>query len=177
MLDYYKIRYVVVHPELLTDQDSRYNADQLLQNVYGPGATPFYLGDGLQVWKPPSFINKGGPPDVEKLLAQLGEGWGKRLITGTGPERLVGKQARLALFNPFDAAMPLKVRVKVRRETAQVSLSTLLNGKLIAKQNSEALSQTLELTVTLQSGLNELVFKTEGDAYFGPFSFEPLKPG
>ncbi len=173
VLEFYKIRYVVVHPELLTDQDSRYNATDLLQTVFGPGATPFYQGEGLQVWKTPSFINKGGLPEVEKLLAQLGEGWGKRIDTDSGPQRLIASQGRLALFNPFDTPMEVKVRVKVRRENLRTSLSTVLNGQVIYQQNLNPSSENLKLTFTLQSGLNELVFKTSGDVYFGSFSFEP----
>lgn len=177
VLDYYKIRYVVVHTQLLTDQDSRYNTTELLQTVFGPGATPFYQGEGLEVWKTPSpsFIVKAGPPEVDKLLAQLGGGWGKRIDTERGPERLVTSQGRLALFNPFDAPMPLKVRVKVRQETARINLRAVLNGQDIYQQNSDTSSETsvLTLTTTLQTGQNELVFITSGVVYFGSFSFEP----
>lgn len=173
VLEYYNIRYVVVHPQLLTNQDSRYNATDLLQTVFGPGATPFYQDEGLQVWKTPSsaFIDKAGPPAVDKLLARLGEGWGNRKDTDDGPERLVASQGRLALFNPFDTPMPVKVAVKLRPETAQSRLSVTFNGKIISTQTGFLPSDHLVLTVTLEPGLNELLFETSGNIYFGAFTF------
>jgi hypothetical protein len=171
VLQYYKIRYVIVHPGLLAGADSRFNAGEMLQAVFGTAA-PVYQDNEIQVWQVPTFIEPGSPPDAARILPQLAEGWGNREDTPHGPVRLVASQARLALFNPH--SQPVTIRVHISNSQAAkgpVTLTPDLNGQPLAGQNLDTTLKPLELTMTLQPGLNDLIFKQSGPVYYGQINF------
>jgi len=175
VLNFYNIRYVIVHTSLLSDPDRLYNANRLLQTVFGPDTKPYYQDSQLQVWQTPTFIEqKDTSPRLEKMLPELGEGWGKRLDTPSGPQRVVASQARLALFNPFPSPMSLTLQVRVAREDQKVSLKTALNQKEINFSETAALSGTVQIKLTLAPGPNDLIFTTSGNIYFGSFTFSSI---
>jgi hypothetical protein len=172
LLQYYKIRYVIIHPALLKDENSRYNAQSVLQTVFGHGAKPYYQDDQLQVWKTPEVVQNSSRPDAAKILPQLADGWGGREDNPGGAERVVGQQARLVLFNPYQQNLPAQVQVKVRAKTGQPRLTTVLNGQSVTDQTVEPAATPLNINLTLKPGLNEVIFKTTGPVYFGAFLFK-----
>ena len=168
VLQYYKIRYVIVHPALLKNEDSRFNAKEVLQATFGPTATPVYQDQEIQVWKAGTFIEPGSQPDAAKILPQLAEGWDKREDTANGPVRLVAAQARLALFNPYDKAFSIKLRVSSSQAIkGQAKLTPSLNGQAQPEQTIDTGLKPLEFTLTLQPGLNDLMLKNSGPVYYG----------
>ncbi len=172
LLNYYNIGYVIVHPALLTDEDSRFNARSVLQTVFGPAAKPYFEDTQLQVWKVPSVIEVNSRPDAARILPQLGEGWGKREDRpNSGIERSVSQQARLGLFNPYRQSLKLDLRVVVRAESGQAQLTALLNGQKAGGKTVIPEYGGLTLNLALSPGMNEVIFNTSGPIYFGQFQF------
>ena len=168
VLEYYKIRYVIVHPGLLKTQDSQFNANEVLQTVFGKDTKPVYQDQEIQVWKTPAFIETGGQSDPSKVLAQLGDGWGNREDKASGPVRLVAASARLELFNPYTQPMTVKIRFNnVQATKSPTTLTPTLNGQTLGGQKVNTSLQTVELSLTLRPGLNDLTLKNDSPVNYG----------
>ncbi|HEX2912407.1 MAG TPA: hypothetical protein VH186_16480 [Chloroflexia bacterium] len=171
LLQYYKIRYVILHPDLLTSADARFNSNQIIQLVFGQNSRPYYQDSQLQVWRVPDAPVAQGQPDASRLLAQLDEGWSGRNEGPSGIERTVPGQARMSLFNPYSQAMPVKITVPVRPAAASVKIKIGLNGNQLTEQNIAGSGASLSFNLTLKPGLNELTFNTTTPLNFGLFNF------
>ena len=168
LLQYYKIRYVIVHPGLLKSQDSQFNANEMLHAVFGKAASPVYQDQEIQVWKAQAFIESGSAPEAAKILPQLAEGWDNRQDTANGPVRLIASQARLALFNPYPQPVSLKLRFSNSQAVkGPAKLSPSLNGQALAEQTVDTTLKPLELSLTLKPGLNDLLLKNSGPVNYG----------
>ena len=169
VLQFYKIRYVIVHPTLL-DQVSQERAAALLGTVFGPTAKPYYQDKDLQAWRVPDTTLTTTPPDPSRVLVALNGEWDKPTKGTNGPTRSFKRMGRLQLFNPYP--QPLKVNLKA------TSVGATQPGKLTASLNGQTLGQTdltsppapLNLSFTLQPGLNELVLQSAGAVTLGPIS-------
>lgn len=168
VLEFYKIRYVIVHTNLLKTDDIRFNANEVLQAVFGKDAKPYYQDSEITVWKAPAFIESGSPPDATKILPQLAEGWDNRQDTPNGPVRAIGTQARLELFNPYQQPVTVKLRVNSAQATkSPAKLTPSLNGQALAEQTIDTTLKPLELSLTLKPGLNDVIFKNSGPVNYG----------
>ncbi|MBN9388387.1 MAG: hypothetical protein J0I20_10075 [Chloroflexi bacterium] len=168
VLEFYKIRYVIVHPGLLKSQDSQFNANEVLQTVFGKDTKPVYQDGEVQVWRTPGFIESGNPPDPAKVLPQLGDGWGNREDTPNGPVRLVAAAARLELFNPYQQPLQVKLSFSKTQSTkGPTNLAPTLNGQALPARTVSPDLQTVELSLTLQPGLNDLTLKNDSPVYYG----------
>ncbi len=176
LLQYYKIRYVIVHPQLLTDENSRFNAQAVLQAVFGPDAKPYYQDEQVQVWKTSELIQTANRPEASQILPQLGEGWSGREEGPRGAiTRTVAQQARLVLFNPYQQPLQVQVRAVVSTGASQAQLTTQFNGQSLSQNIAQKTITPdpgwLIADVTLKPGLNEMIFKTSGPVLFGQFLF------
>ncbi len=172
VLEYYKIRYVIVHPGLLKTPDSRFNANEVLQTVFGKDTRPVYQDQEIQVWKTPAFIENGSQADPSKVLAQLGDGWGNREDTANGPVRSVAASARLELFNPYQQPMSVKLRFSnTQAVKSPANLTPTLNGQTLPAQQVNTGLQPVELSLTLRPGLNDLTLKNDTPVSYGTIVF------
>lgn len=169
VLSYYKIRYVVVHPQLLRDEDARFEANAVLKTVFGETANsqPEYKDATTEFWRVPEL---GGKPDALKMLPQLGEGWQARQEATNGVERGFDKQARLVLFNPYQEALKLQLAAPFRAKTA-AKLTLLLNEQIIAEPGLNEQATALTFTLTLKPGLNDLILRADQPVFVGKFNF------
>ncbi len=171
LLQYYKIRYVILHPDYLKKENDRFNAADVLGTVFGAEAKPYYQGEGLQVWRVPAFVEAQAQPDAGKLLPQLAEGWGERTEGSGGIERSVAAQARLALFNPYRKTMTVRVTTRVRTSAAQASLAATFNGQNQTGQSVSPGGVELNYNLSLPPGLSDLRFSTDRPVLFSQFNF------
>jgi hypothetical protein len=175
LLHYYNIRYVMVHPQLLTDEDSRFNAHAILETVFGSGTKPYYQDEQLQVWKVPESFDSAKSGENARILPQLAEGWGQREEDKQGAvTRSVAQQARLILINPYQQPLPVQIRTTVSTGKSDTQLNTLFNGQAVSQKTVSPNPAGLITEVTLKPGVNELVFKTNGPVSFGRFLFIQL---
>ncbi len=171
VLQYYKVRYVIVHPQLLLTEDSRYNAREVLLAIFGQDAKPFYEDNEIQAWRMPEARYASGTPDAARVLPHLGEGWGIREDNPNGPERVIIQQARLALFNPYSQPLSLRLNVMLRTAAGQQRVAAILNNQTGPDNEVTGNPQLLSLNLVLLPGFNDVVFKTNGPVYFSRFNF------
>ena len=75
---------------------------------------------------------------------------------------------RLELFNPYSQAMQVKLRFSNTQATKNpANLTPTLNGQALPVQPINTNLQTVELTLTLQPGLNDLTLKNAAPVNYG----------
>jgi hypothetical protein len=170
LLQFYKIRYVVVHPQLLTTEDERFDARDVLQTVFGAEAKPVHEDAQTQFWRVPDVIQPNETPSAAKVMPQLAGGWSDRLDSPTGPERRIESVARLALFNPYRQPLKLTLKMPVRA-AAPTSLNILLAGQSQTEAQIGTNPGEISVTITLQPGLNDVTLRPGAPVWVGRLDF------
>ncbi len=166
VLQYYKIRYVIFHPSLMTPAQLR-RADEVLKLVYGDSGQPFFQDADLQAWKTPDFGDLSSPPDPDRVLFGFNSQWGPLTTGPTGLERSIERSGLLNIFNPY--SRPLKTTLQFASVRADKSgqLSLLLNDATQGKTGLTTNPAAWKINLTLQPGLNQLALQTGGTAMIG----------
>ncbi len=175
VLAYYKIRYVILHPELLKGDEQkaeRERADEVLGQAFSD-TRPYYQDAELKVWRVPEL--EPAKPTADKILPGFGAGWGNR---ENGPNnearRVIGTQAELSLVNPLQAPLEVEITSNIESLGAARNLQIWLADQKITEQQIDTNPTKISFRLTLKPGLNNLSFRAGGKAennrslLFGP---------
>jgi hypothetical protein len=161
VLNYYKIRYVILHPKFVANQAEAERAQEIIRTAFG-NAPPYYQDADLQVWRVPE-LNQS-KPDVTRVLTAFGNGWGE-LENGSDkqPRRSTGSKAELLLVNPFQTELTVQLVTNVQSNKNVRSLQIQLEGQKLAEQQIPPEGSKLNLQLKLKPGLNRLSFSSENE--------------
>ncbi len=170
----YHIRYVILHPGFLKEDETA-RAQEVLEAAFG-NQPPYFQDSALKAWRVESPDQ--GAPAASKVLVTFGSGWKDREI---GPSNEIRRSANsgawLNLANPFSATLSLQVSVPVSSAGPSRRLQVLLDEKPVKDEVIENTQRLISFNIELGPGNHRLSFKSPGPEegktglVFGPFSF------
>jgi hypothetical protein len=163
-LDYYGVRYVVVHEPLGDEGMDRKIALTLETMFEAHNIAPIYKDESLEVYKVP-------PQPQNGPIAGLGDGWylPEQNDTGTRQWRATNGQAQVLVTNPLTQTMPVNLTLDAFTEGTKRSLSVLLDGKEVGKETvSGEPAQSFSIPLELSPGEHWLQFNSPEPPYYLP---------
>ncbi len=160
-LDYYGVRYVVVHPLGTEGMDRKIGLT--LETLFeAHNIAPIYKDDNLTAYKVP-------PQPQTGPIAGLGDGWYLPEQSGIRQWRATNGQAQLLVTNPLTRTMPITLTLSVFTEGTKRSLSVLLDGSQVGKETvGGEPAQSFSLPLDLSPGEHWLQFNSPEAPYFLP---------
>ena len=157
VLAYYKIRYVVLHPQYLS-ADELITATDVLKATFG-NAQPYYKDSELTVYR--ATDNVPANITASQLVLDLGQGW--NVLDNN--QRTINSASQLQIFNPSHTALTVKLTTQVQAKTRshQLTVKWANDGKESTVDTTTVSTQATPVSfeLSLQPGLNTLTFQPD----------------
>jgi hypothetical protein len=160
-LDYYGVRYVVVHP--LGDEGMDRKIGLTIETIFeAHDIAPVYKDGNLTAFKVP-------PQPQAGPIAGLGDGWYLPEQSGTRQWRAIKNQAQVLVTNPLTRTMPVTLTLSAFTEGTKRSLTVLLDGEQLGTESvGPQPAQTFSLPLDLKPGEHWLEFDSPEAPYYLP---------
>jgi hypothetical protein len=161
VLNYYNIRYIILHRDLLTD-DEKEKTYNLLRQVLGQNVQPSAKDGEAELYIVPQTSN---PVNTAWVKADIG--WYELEGNKGDYHRWSSGEGQYVLFNPNKQTEHYRLDLSLYSFAEDRVVEFWLNGQLIAKKNITPNVQPETLEFNLPSGPSTLLLKATG---------KPLRP-
>ncbi len=151
VLNYYKIRYVVVHEDLFLNENERNLMHDVLSQVWP--TTPPQRDGNLSIY------TVAPPTNTVQPALEFGAGWYS--LERSAPEgsyRWTNGNATLSIWSPQPLTATLTTTV-LSHDVAR-HLDVVVNGRTLASQPIGPADVAFSITLNLPAGMNQIVFHT-----------------
>jgi hypothetical protein len=165
-LDYYGIRYIVVHP--LGNEGMDRKIGLTLETLFeAHNIAPIYKDDSMTVYKVPPQ-HQTGP------IAGLGDGWYLPEQSGTRQWRAIKNQAQVLVTNPLTRTMPVTLTLSAFTEGPKRSLTVSLDGEQVGEASvGPGTAQSFSMPLDLPPGEHWLQLDSPEAPYYLPHDPHP----
>lgn len=152
-LEYYDIRYIILHPSALRGEA----IDEILKATLGK-RTPCYEDTAADLIAYCFRPEPGTTLTSANLIYSLGDGWQGRAAGGT-QRTTTGGDTQLVIFNPAKTAMPIQLSAPLQATGKASVLQLWREGKQLAETEVSTSSTPTSFNFTLNPGMNVLTFR------------------